>query len=285
MRHVALQLIDSLSLPGDTARPNEDAFAHAGNFAAVFDGATGLGENLLPGPSDAQWIARFGARRLAAHAADGIGNPREWLRHAATETERSFAGLRRRAPASNYEIPFASMMCAALRKDAIEALWFGDCALLVRQPDGEVLIVGDTMQARPQERARVRAVAADQAPAASTGVHEQFLPALRASRNTVNTATGNWLFAPDAACADHASSHRVSVAPGAMLLLASDGFLALISDYERYDASSLIVAAETGGLESLGTELREIEASDPDGALFPRFKKSDDATALLLRLE
>jgi hypothetical protein len=280
---VPFQLLESLSLPGDPAKPNEDAFAHGPRFAVVFDGATGLGENLLPGPSDAQWIARFGARRLSAHAGEGDGTPRDWLKRTAAETERSFIGLRRRAPASNYEIPFASMMCLALRRDAIEALWFGDCAVLIRAPDGSVSTIGDTMQARLNERDRARGMAKGREPAAA-GVRAEFLPALRAARNKVNTQEGGWLFSPDAACADHAQSRRAAVAPGALLLLASDGFLALMSDYERYEAAGLLAAAETRGLKSLAEELRQIEAGDPGGASFPRFKKSDDSTALLLRV-
>ena len=277
------QLIDSLSLPGDAARPNEDAFAHSAHFAAVFDGVTGLGENLLPGPSDAQWIARFGAKRLAAHAGEGAGAPRDWLRRAAEDAERSFAGLRRRAPSSNYEIPFASMMCVALRGEAIEALWFGDCAFVLRQADGAVSLVGDTFAMRMRERDRVRGIAVGGEPAAA-GVRAKFLPALRTARNTVNTEGGNWLFAPNAAAADHVSSERVEVAPGAVLLVASDGFLALATDYDRYDAATLLAAAEDKGLKSLGDTLRDIESRDPVGASFPRFKKSDDATALLLRV-
>ena len=57
------ELLESLSLPGDPSKPNEDSFSHAAHFACVFDGATVLGENLMPGRSDAQWIAQFGARR------------------------------------------------------------------------------------------------------------------------------------------------------------------------------------------------------------------------------
>jgi len=37
------------------------------------------------------------------------------------------------------------------------------------------------------------------------------------------------------------------------------------------------------GLAALGAQLRAIEAGDAGGDTFPRFKKSDDATALLLR--
>jgi len=45
-----------------------------------------------------------------------------------------------------------------------------------------------------------------------------------------------------------------------------------------------MTAAQEKGLAALGEELRAIEAGDSGGDKFPRFKKSDDATALLLRL-
>ena len=68
------------------------------------------------------------------------------------------------------------------------------------------------------------------------------------------------------------------------MLLASDGFLALASDYGAYSADSLMAAAMAKGLKALGEELRAIEAGDAGGDKFPRFKKSDDATALLLKI-
>jgi hypothetical protein len=60
--------------------------------------------------------------------------------------------------------------------------------------------------------------------------------------------------------------------------------LALASDYGAYGADSLMQAAVEKGLKALGEELRVIEAGDAVGDKFPRFKKSDDATALLLRI-
>lgn len=279
-----LELLDTLSLPGDPAKPNEDSFAATYRMAAVFDGATGLGELLMPGKSDAHWIAQFAARRLRAHA-DGEGVPRDWLRAAAGDTEKSFAALRRRAPEAQYEIAFASMMLAALDGGNLDLLWLGDCAALVRSPDGAFRIAGETMEQRARERERAARLAGSRgANPAAAGVREEFLPALRESRNRVNTKDGDWLFAPDAACADHAEEMRLAVAPGARILLASDGFLALASDYERYTPETLFAAAATRGLESLGEELRAVEAADPEGVKFPRFKKSDDATALLLRV-
>ena len=69
-----------------------------------------------------------------------------------------------------------------------------------------------------------------------------------------------------------------------MLLLASDGFLALASDYGALRCRHPGRGGANQGLEALGEELRAIEADDPEGQKFPRFKKSDDATALLLRV-
>ena len=279
-----LELIESLTLPSDPAKPNEDSFAFAANAATVFDGATGLGERLMPGPSDAQWIAQFGARRFRAHAENREGGLRDWLRAAADDAEKSFRALRRRAPFENYEIAYASAVMVAPDDGALDVLWFGDCAALLRDQAGAFVLLGDTMDKRESERARVeRLVKPGTRGPASPGVRDEFLPALRASRNRVNTGD-EWLFAPDVLCADHARHARVTVAPDSPLVLASDGFLALASDYERYTPEGLFMACRQKGLAALGEELRAIEASDPGGLRFPRFKRSDDATALLLAL-
>jgi serine/threonine protein phosphatase PrpC len=277
------QHLDSISVPGDPTRPNEDSFSHASGFACVFDGATVLGEHLMPGPSDAQWIAQFGARRLRAHAESGLGAPRKMLRAAAGDAEKSFAALRKRAPVETYETPFASLMALFIRGEMIEALWFGDCAAVMKSPDGTVSVVGETLKVRARERDRVSNLA-EPGGVAATAVREKFLPALRASRNRVNQKGGEWLFSPDAKCADHAAERQFIIEPGSLILLASDGFFALVSDYGRYSVDQLISAAEERGLTALGKELREIEAADPKGLSFPRFKSSDDATALLLSL-
>jgi hypothetical protein len=63
-----LEVLDSISLPGNPEKPNDDAFAHIDGAAVVMDGATGLGDQLMPGKSDAAWLAAFGARRLMAYA-------------------------------------------------------------------------------------------------------------------------------------------------------------------------------------------------------------------------
>ena len=276
--------IDALSLPGNPAKPNDDAWAQTSNAAVVFDGATNLAESLLPGDSDAAWLARFGARRLMAHCQDGHA-PLEALRRALGDAEKSFSGLRRRAPKENYEHPYASMMFLRAADKGVHALWFGDCGAFVKRPNAGVEIVGEAFDKRAAEARRVAMLAKAKGLAPAAGINRpEFMSALRAARNTVNTEKGGWLFGPHTQAADHVRGKQIEVPAGTVLLLASDGFLALASDYVLYDADALVEAAERNGLESLGAELRAIEASDPDGQKYPRFKTSDDATAVLLRV-
>ena len=52
----------------------------------------------------------------------------------------------------------------------------------------------------------------------------------------------------------------------------------------QWDRDHSFPKAAHEGLAALGEELRAIEAGDAGGDRRPRFKKSDDATALLLRV-
>ena len=275
--------LDALSIPGNPARPNDDAWGQTSGAAVVLDGATNLGESLLPGDSDAAWIARFAARRLMAHCQEGA-RPRDALSAALRDAQVSFNGLRKRAPKENYENPYASMMFARATAKGFDALWFGDCVALVKRPESGVEIVGEAFDKRAAESRRVAMLARAKGLAPAAGYNRpEFLSALRTARNSVNTDKGGWLFGPDAQAADHVRSRHIDAPAGTALLLASDGFLALASDYGLYDAETLAEAAKTKGLEALGRELRLTEESDPEGLRFPRFKKSDDATAVLLR--
>ena len=107
---------------------------------------------------------------------------------------------------------------------------------------------------------------------------------LRQKRAAHNTDGGYWVFGLQPECADHARAWTLAPARPAHVLLCTDGFSALVDRYLAYDAVSLVRAALEKGLNELGRELRAIEAADAGGAKHPRFKPSDDATALLLRL-
>ena len=104
---MSFKLLEQVSLPGDPAKPNEDAFASGDSAALVLDGATPLGDPLMPGPSDAAWLAGFGSRRLMAHLNDGDA-AEDALLHTLSDAQKSFEALRRRPVREKWETPCAS---------------------------------------------------------------------------------------------------------------------------------------------------------------------------------
>ena len=176
------------------------------------------------------------------------------------------------------------MMLAVPDEGGVEFLWFGDCAALVKQGDAAVTVIGESFDKRAAEAQRAQKIGKEKNLSPAAGINRpEFLTALRAARNRINSGE-SWLFSPDVKAASHAARRMVKAAPGSTILLASDGLLALASDYGAYNADSLMAAAMDKGLAALGEELRVIEAGDALGDKFPRFKKSDDATGLLLKL-
>jgi hypothetical protein len=277
------EIVESLNLPGDPAKPNEDAFAADGTGAVVLDGATMVSENLMPGKSDAAWIATFGARRLQSHWNDAA-SPRAALRHALVDAERSFAGLRRRPPAEPYELPCASMIFAMPHEDGFEALWYGDCLALVARPGAPCEVVGQPVERRAGESdAAQRFVEKTGLAPVEALKRPEYLKYFQDGRRTINGNGGAWLFSPHPHVSEHVAHARIAAPPGTLVLLASDGFFALAL-YGLLALDGLVAAAAGETLAALGARLRAFEDSDPEGHAFPRFKKSDDATAVLLRL-
>jgi len=280
---MSLLLLDSLSLPGDPAKVNEDSFAHGDHAALVMDGATPLGDPLMPGPTDAAWLAQFGARRLMAHLKDGDA-PRTALSHALEDAEKSFNALSRHPVQEKWQTPCASMFLATESKAGLECFWFGDCSALLFH-DGACRIIGDAFDKRGQEADSARKIAREKNLAPAPDLNRpEILSYLRAARSRANSGS-YWLFSPNPRAAKHVAHAGVKAAPGDLLLLASDGLLALATDYGAYDARGLMLAARDEGLAALGEQLRAIENSDAMGEKFARFKKSDDATALLLEIK
>ena len=285
MSGARLREIDRISTPGKALRPNEDALGFEPRLAIVLDGATGLGSKLLNAPSDAAWLACEGAERFVRHAGSLTGPA--LIARVAEEVEAEFIRLRHRAPLETYELPMASLILVEPREDDRLAIHgFGDSGLILARPDGSVDVFGKGFDVRDDEARSAARLAAQQGVRATDNLTEPtFQAALRASRNRYNGGGSEvWVFAPQAACAAHATSHTLQAPRGSRLLLATDGFLALVTDYERYDAKGLIAAVSERGLTALMDELRAVEADDPDGVRYPRFKQSDDATALFVEV-
>ena len=123
------RLRDSISLASGSH--NEDRFGQHNAAVWVIDGATDLLEKpLLPGPSDAAWIAdalNLAFTRLAAQPDMTLAA----VLHAATaEVRDSFEKAASRPFAHRHEQPSAAGIFARISDGTLEALSLGDCTLL-----------------------------------------------------------------------------------------------------------------------------------------------------------
>lgn len=275
-----LTFVEGLSLAGDRRKQNDDALGFAGGCAWVIDGATDLDDAPLSGAqSDASWLAHFANRYF--HGAAGDRDLRKLLEGASVSAREAFLRLAGGPPTQRWKWPIASLVICAEHDDQLTGLHLGDCRLLALGADG-ALLEGGVHAGHAQDESQLAA--------AQTDAHKPLLDRtatiamLRQMRAAQNQEGSSWTFSLDPRCAHHAKMWTLKLHRPAHILIATDGFSALSDRYGAYDGAGLVHAALDKGLQELGRELRAIETADASGARHPRFKASDDATALLMRL-
>ena len=278
-----LTFVEAISLAGDRNKQNDDACGFAGNAAWVIDGATDLHDWPYSGAaSDASWIAHALSRHLTASLGEADDKAlRAAIGQAARRLNSQFSHFEEVGGVEPWELPIASVLAACETTDGVMGVDLGDCRVFALGADGAMFAAGGSTEAADAETQ----LAAQQTDANKPLLRrEATIARLREMRAGLNQAGAHWTFCLNPACAGHARGWSFQVKRPAHVLLTTDGFSALVDRYRAYDAAGLVRAAVDKGLQELGRELRAIETADAGGAKHPRFKASDDATALLLRL-
>lgn len=271
-----LDLVDAVASP--CGQLDEDRAGRKHDAAWVLDGAT-------PVRASEAGTPQSGAVQLVAHADAALRRcldaptVRDAVRASLVDVRESFfvdwAAAFPGRPDRTL-LPSACLAFVRVGERAgglqLEHLLLGDASIVVHGAGGTVVVGGD--EGLDQEQRHLAAVGAGQALEAR----------LRERRATMNTPDGYWIYADEPAAADHALSGTVPVAEGDLVLLASDGFARLVDMFGRYDWPALLETAVADGLDALVDELRAVERADRDRTRFPRIKRSDDATAVLLRV-
>ncbi|NIX77192.1 SpoIIE family protein phosphatase [Microvirga terricola] len=278
-------VLDRVSWPGSPEKPNEDSCGASGDWAWVIDTSIFPGTSALMGKgSDATWLAGFVSERLsdlAPNAESGV----DLLRHVMAEAHTTFMAV---APQERHDFvtwPVGAMTLVRRRGAELDVWTFADTTAFVHHPDGTVLTVGEAPELRQFEMAKARELL-DASGATPKNITEAplFQAWLAERRQRQKQGRGLALLGLDPTAADRVRHQTVPCPEGSTILLTSDGFSALVDLYQQMDAKELVETAMTFGLERLAETARKIETEvDPAGKLYPRFKVSDDTTALLLR--
>ncbi|MHA6718362.1 hypothetical protein ACX40Y_02810 [Sphingomonas sp. RS6] len=269
-------MIQSISLAGAADTPNDDRAGSATAHAWVIDGATDLGPPGLVGrQGGAAWLA---GQAHAAFMAVADAPLAAMCGAVAEVLANDYASARTRDPYGRWELPIAAFLAVRLDGDALECGWLGDCVGLLRGDSG-VTRIGPLPADRDAEAAHAASLA-EYGLGAVKQAEAPIIDSLRAARDR----PGRSVLGVEPATLTRLETARINCTPGDDLLLMTDGFAALIDSYAALDATSLMAALIQDGLPALAIALRAIEATDSACTRYPRFKRSDDATAIWLRV-
>ena len=280
------KILETISDAGSAAKPNEDAVGHTSHHAWVIDGATGVGDSeLMPAPSDARWLSETASTKLNAEAPRFGADLSGLMRHVIGELHQSYEAGRSREPNGRYELPSAAMIMVHCDKGTITCANFADCRLLLLTDDGELSEYGEKHADRSEKsKARTAALLDKVGPGGDPFALPEVMAHLRKQRNYQNLDHGYWILGLDPAAVDHMRSWTIPLTKPVTGLLVSDGFASLSYDYGKLSSAELVAHARDEGLRSVVSAIRKYEREDdPHMKLYPRFKCSDDATALLFR--
>jgi hypothetical protein len=209
------------------------------------------------------------------------GDLRAQIQAASEHAARRFAALTANASYERWQLPISSLLMIEETPIGVHGVDLGDCRAVTLDASGASFVAGGPEDAADDESA----LAAQQTDADRPLLQRaDTIAMLRRMRGELNQPGSRWTFCLDPACAGHARAFSWTLQRPAHILLMTDGFSALVDRYKVYDPAGLVRAAAAKGLQGLGRELRDIENADSSGAKHPRFKVSDDATALLMRL-
>lgn len=266
-------IFQSISLAGSATVANDDRAGASMRLAWVIDGATDLGPpGLVGAQGGAAWIAATADR---AFASAGPNQLSDVVTAVFSDLATAYRVARVREPLGRWELPSAAFLCVALDDQRLKVAWLADCACVLLRGDTVCRLGPQPSSLETLEAEAIRDAGLDLLPMRSAPTLDRLRDKrARADRRILGVEPGH---------ADAAHYDAVDVAAGDELVLMTDGLAALIDDYDLAIADfAPLLRAE--GLHGFAAQLRAIEADDPECRRFARFKPSDDATGLWLRI-
>lgn len=288
MPHPKIRVLDSISKPGNPAKANEDRLGYNDAAAFVIDGATGLGDRqyMAGAGSDAAWIAGHFADGFTRQVATSSHLP-DIARELSQAARDRFLSEHPETP--RYAWPLSAFAMLQAAEDGFHFHGLADCGVFLLHDDGRAdfhiaipgIYEGEQVQAR-RHIERNGGIT----PGGGAHANAETMTQLRAARERQNVPGGSlWSLGLVPEASEHIVSHKLELRAPARAVICSDGLSDLVVLYDAYDAGGLVAAATSRGLEPLVEELRRFEREiDPEGLRYPRFKQSDDTTALLVEL-
>lgn len=270
------EILQTVSLNGSSQASNEDMFGMRSSRAWIVDGATDLSEpGLINSQTGASWISAVINEGLMICPRDGVHATCRWL---FDYIEKRFARDRDRDTYDKWELPSAAFTLVEVRNNIIEIAWSADCSALLFSENSF-----SWLTPRPDSLTETRAA---KNLGKGVGALRERPTRVISDRRANRQASDYRSLTPNPITSHQSTSYKTTTfSPDCnMLLLMTDGFSSAIDKYQIYGERELINTLTRGSVAKVVMDIREIEADDAACVKYPRFKVSDDASAMLLKI-
>lgn len=276
-----IRLIEQISDKSPQRQQNEDLIVLLDGLSVLMDGATGL---------------QGSEKKVRMNASEFVRSVSNELRRAwspDTELKRALAVSLdavsrslgpRDSSGPQYLEPSAGLVSFHTRGKIGIFHRLGDCRCLLFRK-GQVVEVFEKASLNSLDQTVIDDIAikvhgglpADQA-------QEETLAQLRRNRNKMNTPTGYSALTSDPDCLEFLEAAEVKLQLDDLILLASDGFMAMADVYGLISCEEIFSNAIERKFSASVERMRHLEVRDSDLREFPRIKQFDDASAVAFRV-
>ncbi|WP_327718041.1 hypothetical protein [Streptomyces sp. NBC_00490] len=214
------------------------------------------------------YVAHLGSQLVAA-----LAEPDRSLTSGLAEALERVAVLHPECDLSNPGTPSATVAVLRHRNGLLDHLVLADSPVVFDGPDGYSVItdlrVDDVL---PEMRSEV-----ERHETHTQGHREALQGLVLAQRQVRNTPAGYWVASASPEAAEHALTGTRPLEAASSAAVMSDGVSRLVTEYQMATWSDVFETLRTGGPAELINEVRKVEATDPTGLRWPRYKSGDDA--------
>jgi hypothetical protein len=177
-------------------------------------------------------------------------------------------------------VPASTVVIIRERGDVLDYLVLSDNVLVLDLGNGEIKTITDK---RVEEVAQDELKAALEGPTGTPEHAARVSELVTVQRRLRNKPGGYWVASTAPEASEQAITGTVPLGKVRQAALLTDGASRLVDQFHALTWAHLLDLLGTEGPAALIARTREAEESDPVGARWPRFKRSDDATAAFVR--
>ncbi|MFD4723054.1 protein phosphatase 2C domain-containing protein [Streptomyces sp. NPDC058423] len=256
-------------------RENEDFVIASPDVAVVLDGA-GIPDGLSTGcVHGVPWFVQQLGTDLHRRATEQQSSLTQCLADSIHHVRQLHAST---CDLNDLMTPTATVAMARVRGKSFEWLALSDSTIVISGPDGLQAIADH----------RVSDVTASQRIGMAASLERLSETDRRrklayAQRDVMNQADGYWVAGHDPKAAEEALTGTAPLSDITAVALLTDGAARPVDDFHEMTWPEAMNQLEADGPQSLIDHTRAMENSDPKAERWPRGKRHDDATAVLLR--